>query len=489
MAAYYAKGTNDYEYLLRYYEEYKQYNETNVSPVSIVIVSYNSQAIMKSCIKTIQLYNPGTSYEIVVVDNNSTDGIREWLKEQKDIKLICNDTNTGFAYACNQGAEAACKKNDIFFLNNDTLVPQNAIFWLRMGLYENKQVGATGSVTNYAGNGQRVEENIADVEGWFQYARKINIPMQNAYEKKTSLIGFALLIKRHVFDRVGMFDLRFGKGNYEDNDLGLRILQAGYLLNLCHNSFIYHFGSLGFRQNDLREYAELLKENQQKIAEKWGFDIPRYMNVKTELIDFISNEKNEDIHVLEVGCGLGATLASILYQWPNADVKGIEAEEKIASLGANYLDIRQGNIENSPLEYEEEYFDYIILGDTLEQVYDPEGILQKMLPLLKKDGSIIASISNVQHVSVLLPLLRGNFEYAETGIIDKNHVRFFTLKSMVNMLKRNCFEIEKLVNIYREEDIIEQEKELYSILAGLLGKQFEEQSNAYKYAFRARRIG
>ncbi len=98
------------------------------SPVSIVIVSYNNMEMMKNCILSIHNTTPTSSYELIVTDNASTDGIREWMELQSNITLIKNSQNKGFSYACNQGVKAAKPDNDIFFLNNDTLIPPNAIF-------------------------------------------------------------------------------------------------------------------------------------------------------------------------------------------------------------------------------------------------------------------------------------------------------------------------------------------------------------------------
>ncbi len=89
---------------------------------SIVILTYNKLEYTKLCIDSIRKYTKSGTYEIVVVDNNSTDDTREWLKEQKDIKVILNDENLGFPGGCNVGINAAEKENDILLLNNDTIV-------------------------------------------------------------------------------------------------------------------------------------------------------------------------------------------------------------------------------------------------------------------------------------------------------------------------------------------------------------------------------
>lgn len=488
MATFYAQNTEDAAFLNSNFAEFKSSNSISVNPVSIIIVSYNNNEITQGCIQTFREYSPNDSYEIIVVDNASTDKITEWLDAQKDITLIKNNDNKGFAHACNQGASVASAGNDLFFLHNDTLVTPNAIFWLRMGLYNSEHTGAAGAVSNYANGSQQVSEKFATVTEWFTYANQINIPNLNAYEPTIYLDSFALLIRRNVYDAINGFDDKYGIGYLEDTDLCVRVLNQGYKLFLCHNSFIYHFGSLGFKQNNSEVNAEIVQTNRQYFKEKWHFDLTYYTHARTELINLIPSPKNTEIRVLEIGCGAGSTLAKIKYMWPNSKVFGVEIDDDIASLGSKYLDIIQGNIETMELPYEQNYFDYIILGDVLEHLFNPDAALQKLLPYLKNDGCVVASIPNVQHVSVLLPLLYGMFDYKDAGILDRTHVKFFTLKSVKELALRNSLLIEELRATRGEEYIIDQTADLYNELIKMLGNEFEQQSKAYQYIFRARKL-
>ena len=351
---------------------------------SIVILSYNVKDMCMRCIESIRKNNPKSAYEIVVVDNASTDGIREWLQDQEDITLICNGENVGFPAGCNQGIEASQKDNDIFLLNNDTMLLPNSLFWLRMALYEDEKTGATGSVTNFAGNGQMVRRDFSSLDEVMEYGISVNIPEKNALEKKIWLVGYALLLKRKALDEIGLLDTRFSPGSYEDNDIGVRLRYAGWKVYLCHNSFILHFGSGAGRNREMWNEAE--KNNERKFREKWGFNIRYYTNARGDIISLIKRDRNDPIHVLEVGCGGGATLSRIKYLFPNAEVRGIELVENVAKLGINQVDIIQGNIETMQLPYEKQYFDYIIFGDVLEHLYDPEAVLQKLKPYLRVGG-------------------------------------------------------------------------------------------------------
>ena len=434
-AAFYCDNEADLQTIHEIWDALASTQEIHVRPVSIVILSYNSGRMTQECIQSLRYTLPPASFEIIVVDNASTDGITEWLSAQPDMKLIQNDTNVGFPAGCNQGIKAAAPDNDIFLLNNDTYVPDNSIFWLRMGLYESAQTGACGSVTNYAANHQAIPNCGGSRDELLRFAASMNLPCSYPYEKKIWLIGFALLLKRTALDEIGLLDTRFSPGNYEDTDIGLRLAQAGYQQLLCKNSFIIHYGSQGFSR-DIPKYSHILQTNREKLTQKWGMDMTYYFNARMELLEFITHKPDDTFHVLEVGCGLGCTLAKIQSLFPNAHVTGIELNEKVASLGKQVVDIIPGNIETMELPYPMSCFDYIIFADVLEHLYDPEKILKRMRPYLKPHGCIIASIPNIMHYSVILPLLCGHFTYQDAGILDRTHIRFFTANECVEMFKR-----------------------------------------------------
>nr|MCR4640939.1 glycosyltransferase family 2 protein [Lachnospiraceae bacterium] len=242
----------------------------NVPPASIVIVSYNSRKLMEDCINSIHRHCPEGSYSIIVVDNASKDGVTEYLQQQKDITLICNEENRGFPVACNQGIAAAPAGEDIFFLNNDTRITHNALFWLRMGLYESEDTGASGCVANYAGTGQMLELMLPLPENYTAYAREKNIPLPEPYEEAKILCGFAMLVRRSFIDEFGGMDEAFSPGYYEDTDLSLRIRNEGKKLRICKNSLIYHAGGKSFKERP--DLDAITDRNLMLLASKWGTD-------------------------------------------------------------------------------------------------------------------------------------------------------------------------------------------------------------------------
>ncbi len=312
-------------------EELCKTGQVTVLNTAIVIVSYNVCYMMQKNVESIRnTLLPGT-YRIIAVDNASEDGIADWLRGQQDILLLENGKNIGFAPACNQAVRAlreiSGEREDIFLLNNDTRLAPNALFWLRMGLYEDERVGATGSVSNYAGNNQQLEVEFALPGEYLEYGAKRNIPDESPYEERVRLSGFAMLVRGHIWDELGGMDEAFAPGYFEDDDLSMRIMEAGYRLRVCKNSFIYHAGSQSFskRQN----VDDILVSHYQLFIQKYGFDILKYAEPKVKDSVHIPFSREDEFSVLQIGSGLGADLKYIRTMFPKANVVGIETDEAL----------------------------------------------------------------------------------------------------------------------------------------------------------------
>ena len=320
-----------------------------VRNVSIMILSYNDLEILKDCIEAVEKFQPSGSFEIVVVDNASTeDGVREFLRQKRGsaaytFKLIENDENLGFAKGCNIGAANCDPDNDIFFLNNDAVLMQNALFFLRMGLYHSRNVGATSALSNSASLQEIcVKDILPDYEGdeeipWHRalgykkaleifrkYAAFKCVPMWNPYVKRFRLTGFALLVSRDALRSVTengqVFDEFFSPAYFEDDDLGIRIARAGFEQYLCRNSYIYHNGGSGFGTGN-----DLMEKSRDKFIEKWGFDIWGYCLPWFEAADQVialAREKKESLRVVDFSCGFGATASYIKSICPEVYVAG-----------------------------------------------------------------------------------------------------------------------------------------------------------------------
>jgi 2-polyprenyl-3-methyl-5-hydroxy-6-metoxy-1,4-benzoquinol methylase len=168
-----------------------------------------------------------------------------------------------------------------------------------------------------------------------------------------------------------------------------------------------------------------------------------YYNVRDDLISLIPSETKR---ILEVGCAGGMT-GKALREKGCTEIVGIEISEEVARAGEAYYDkLIIGDVEKIKLPFKRGHFDCILYGDVLEHLVDPWKVLKEHHAFLKKDGTIICSIPNVRHYRIIKQLVfKGKWEYTTRGVMDRTHLRFFTLKSIQGMLEEAGFEIRRLI--------------------------------------------
>lgn len=450
-ALYHCENEEDRTVIQSYLQSLKEQYPVTVNKTSFIILSYNLLNYTRDCIESIRATVPEYAREIIVVDNASVDDSVAWLREQPDIILRENKENSGFPKGCNEGIELANKENDIFLLNNDTLMTENALFWLRMGLYENDSVGTTGSVSNCVSNLQDIHLSDSSTDFLLNFGAQNNIPAKYPYEEKLFLIGFALLIKRTVINKLGVLDERFSPGNCEDTDYCLRVLTAGYKNILCKNSFIIHFGHKSFEKNKTN-YTNLLQVNREKFKNKWGFDELYYLYPRQELVNLIEEHQENPLTILDIGCGCGATSAYIKGRYPHSTAYGVEIVPDIANIATHSLHAICANIETLDFPWPENFFDYVIMGDVLEHLHNPSAVLEKLYKHVKTGGHIIVSMPNMKHYSVMLPLLIDDeFTYQDSGILDTTHVKMYTGTEMLRLVRQSGYTVEHFAYTTIEE--------------------------------------
>lgn len=366
------KAINNFEYI---------HSNKSIKFTSIIIVTFNGLEYTKLCIESIRKFTKRGSYEIIVIDNNSTDGTKEWISNQDDLKIILNEDNLGFTAACNEGISIAV--GDILLLNNDIIVTPRWLENLNKALYSNSNIGAVGPVSNYVSNNQQVDINYSNIYEMLEFANEFNISNNELWEYRIKLIGYCYLIKKEVVDKVGVLDERFTPGHYEDDDISIRILCSGYNLLVCKDTFVHHFGSASFKKKD--GLGALISTNYYKFIEKWGFEVAFGAPVKWNLIDKIDIKNNEKKNILEVGCGLGGTLLELKNKYKNVDLYGIEENFVIGKVSKGVLNVIIDDVRTAKLPYPKGFFDYILLGNKISD----KGIKDKFTMYLKVGGEII----------------------------------------------------------------------------------------------------
>lgn len=245
----------------------------NRERTSIVIPCHNELSYTRLCVESLLAHTP-ESVELIFVDNGSTDGTPAYLdslaRDLPDVRILRNPTNRGFAAACNRGIAAATGAF-ILLLNNDTVVTRGWLARLLAAATIDEMIGLVGPRSNCVAGPQVVENAPCGEDLAAMHRFAADFALRNAGEGHEAdfAIGFCLLIKRAVVDRIGGFDTRFGLGNFEDTDFCLRARAAGFRVWICDDVFIHHFGSRTFRGAGI-DFKRLMKENEARFRAKWG---------------------------------------------------------------------------------------------------------------------------------------------------------------------------------------------------------------------------
>ena len=154
---------------------------------------------------------------------------------------------------------------------------------------------------------------------------------------------------------------------------------------------------------------------------------------------------------LDIGCsegGFGESLRSAL--GPAARLVGVEAvpESADAARRMSPFDEVVTGYFPAALEGRPERFDLISFIDVLEPIYDPHAALGAAKQFLSADGAVLACLPNVQYAPVVWQLIRGRWDYTETGILDRTHVRFFTRATMVELFESAGYRVDVVQGIH-----------------------------------------
>ena len=177
-----------------------------------------------------------------------------------------------------------------------------------------------------------------------------------------------------------------------------------------------------------------------------------YIGFRSDILQFLPPGTQR---VLSVGCGAGRTEKYLKQGMSLQEVVGIEINAEMAVGLEKVLDrVFVGDVEAIDLPYPPGHFDCILYPDVLEHLVDPWAVLNRHRELLADDGVVIISVPNVRYYYTLIWLLIGDWPYSHRGILDRSHLRFFTLRSLKRMLAETGFELRHVRRKYRLVDTL-----------------------------------
>lgn len=240
--------------------------------VSIIIPVYNHFVHTYNCLESISKLSEKTTFEVIVIDDCSTDDTQKLIKKISGITYHRQKENGGFIESCNTGAKMA-KGQYLMFLNNDTVVYDNWLDSLLAVFETYSDAGLVGSKLVYPNNQLQEAGGIifSDASGW-NYGRlgKPDEPQYNHIREVDYCSGASILIEKHLFEQLGRFDERYKPAYYEDTDLAFAVRNIGKKVYYQPASKVTHFEGISSGTDLTQGTKKYQVVNQEKFKQKWA---------------------------------------------------------------------------------------------------------------------------------------------------------------------------------------------------------------------------
>ncbi|MCM1126804.1 MAG: class I SAM-dependent methyltransferase [Lachnospiraceae bacterium] len=397
--------------------------------MKIFLIAYENIEILKLNLKYLKTISQMPDEDVIIIDMGFDKGIRSFLETQVEYNYICAEKLENYASILNTAMKEFSTTENIFILNDNYICLGDCLHYLeetcdsdyKIGMAFptdfaticSQKVGISEALELIRGKADAIEAEIA-----------LKVPWQYIF------------LTRKFIDEMEELDEELLLPDSLMRDWSFRGLCQKWKMVSVKSSYVYEVVS------QVDYYAAFLGRDVDRISlkAKWGMnyfnDIPN-----ENLVNAINKNRDEEFTVLEVGCDCGANLMQIKRSFPKARLFGLEINSSAANVASAFCEVLIGNIEEMNLPYSETKFDYIIFGDVLEHLRNPEKVIEYCKYFLKPQGKIIASIPNLMHYTILKDLIGGNFTYQDTGLLDRTHIHFFTYYEIVRMFLQAGYQI------------------------------------------------
>lgn len=416
-------------------------------------------------------------HRLILVDNGSEDGTGELLSTLGYDYIVFDEGRQGCGTVWNAVIDNFELNDTIVFMNISCIVGRNALIKLADAVHQNLNIGVVGPRISGIAGGQYVEVDAVDQLLQLESENEKN-NVKSTYETVVGVSSRIWAISKERLLENGHFNDKLLDDDYVITDYQFRLMQRGYATIVCSDALAYDI-RLGSQDN---KREEDLINDRKILIDTWNMN---YFNClpNKNMIEQIHEDREESFSVLEIGCDLGANLLAIQNQYPNSEVHGVEINSAAVAITKSLLDIREGNIEEENLAFQEK-FDYIIFGDVLEHLHNPQKTIRYCKQeLLKEHGYIIASIPNLMHISVMQQLLKGRFEYTDMGLLDRTHIHLFTYYEILAMFQQEGYSVDEIYGIRKK--LTEEQEQLKNKLLELSENVETHMYETFQYVVKA----
>lgn len=374
-----------------------QTGEDRIPLVSIIVLAYDHLDYTKQCIDSLYRYTSHINFELILINNGSSDGTEEYFCSLPNAVKISFPKNIGVDKAINYGFRMAQGKYTLN-LSNDIVVTYHWLDNLIQCAESDEKIGMVVPVCGASSNNQQVDLNYHSLEEMQRLAKEYNISNPNLWEERMKLVTYTCLFRTTVQKAMGGFDEEFNPGAYDDDAISFRIRRAGYRLILAKDTYVHHFGSVTFNA----EYAKnnLAQRNLSLFYSKFGVHPWQASFIDFHVINLLEYDGQRDRNILGVGMSCGSTLLQIKNMCRSNGGRNIKIYYLSGQEG-NMMELRSVcetciHAETSELlhYFGEKLYDYIVVEAETDKLENIPSIFQNFGSLLKEGGQLVCTAAN-----------------------------------------------------------------------------------------------
>lgn len=441
--------------------------------VSIVLLAYNNIDYTRDCVESIIKHTKNIDYELILVDNGSTDGTTEYFQSISNAKVIYLKYNIHLVKGFNIGLMAAEGKYCAAVCNDFIFTP-NWLHNLMICIESDPIIGFVSPGATSISNMQQINIPFTSKEEFEKKAEQYNISDPRKWEERIVLLPNVLCCPTALLDHIGYYDTRFYRGEFLDDDISFRIRRAGYKLIYCADTVTHHYGSL---TTSIDHESNSLEEGRKTFYDKYDLDAWTEARMNRVYLQIEFNKLSTAKSILGIDTSCGATLLQI----KNSLWSAHEITPNIfaASSERKYLTDLKTFTENS---FSFDYFGQLFskIDKKMDLIYieqplnfysdDLETIFTVCAQLLENKGKFVFMIKNMISIESIYNMLGDSN--------DMHNTKLYSSDILFAKAEAIGFDVDFATNISLQKDIVTETK--ISELSNILARGNERESQYIK---------
>ena len=404
---------------------------SNSEMISIVVQGYNRLEKTRNCVESILKFTSGHDFELILVDNGSTDGTMEYFRSIvfPKKKIVRVTKNVGSVVPVMKYIDGRY----VAYICNDTYVTKNWIENLLTCLRSDDSIGMVVPLTSNGSNLQGIDLPFSSLEEMFEKAAAYNHSDPTKWHERLRLVVQMAVYKREALDVAGVL-LDYGYyHDFADDDITFRIRRAGYKTILCKDTFVHHDHiRKALSAAEAEDFNKSIAAGKRDFATKFfGLDAwTDVNNYEPALMSFIDQGKHDaknPIKALGVDVLCGTPILELKNKLREKQLNDVELSA-FSTHPKYWLDLKticSGKVNVDRIEYLSDHFnqpvfDYVLLGKPVNLYTNPETLLQAALLSLKPGGALLLKLKNAVDFITLFHKLGISISVAEDNPLTQS---------------------------------------------------------------------